>query len=47
MELHGIIEKNRRNHDLTQGRGNYSMTFDHYEEVPKKIAEEIQAKKNG
>ena len=31
----------------TQGRGNYSMTFDHYEEVPKKIAEEIQAKKNG
>jgi hypothetical protein len=23
------------------------MTFDHYEEVPKKIAEEIQAKKNG
>lgn len=31
----------------TQGRGNYTMTFDHYEEVPKKIAEEIQAKKNG
>ena len=31
----------------TQGRGTYSMTFDHYEEVPKKIAEEIQAKKNG
>ena len=31
----------------TQGRGNYSMTVDHYEEVPKKIAEEIQAKKNG
>ncbi len=31
----------------TQGRGNYSMTFDHYEEVPKKLAEEIQAKKNG
>ena len=29
----------------TQGRGNYSMTFDHYEEVPKKIAEEIQARK--
>lgn len=31
----------------TQGRGNYTMTFDHYEEVPNKIAEEIRAKKNG
>ena len=31
----------------TQGRGTFTMTFDHYEEVPKKIAEEIQAKKNG
>ncbi|MCS1352531.1 elongation factor G [Mechercharimyces sp. CAU 1602] len=27
----------------TQGRGNYSMQFDHYEEVPKSIAEEIIA----
>lgn len=27
----------------TQGRGNYTMTFDHYEEVPKAIAEEITA----
>jgi elongation factor G len=25
----------------TQGRGNYSMVFDHYEEVPKSIQEEI------
>ena len=25
----------------TQGRGTYSMVFDHYEEVPKKIQEEI------
>jgi elongation factor G len=25
----------------TQGRGNYSMEFDHYEEVPKSIAEEV------
>ncbi|AAO37058.1 protein translation elongation factor G [Clostridium tetani E88] len=25
----------------TQGRGNYSMEFDHYEEVPKSIQEEI------
>ena len=30
----------------TQGRGNFSMEFDHYEEVPKNIAEEI-IKKNG
>ncbi len=26
---------------MTQGRGNYTMEFDHYEEVPKNIAEEI------
>jgi len=25
----------------TQGRGNYSMTFDHYEEVPKNVAEKV------
>ena len=31
----------------TQGRGNYSMTFDHYEEVPKAIAEEITAQRTG
>ena len=30
----------------TQGRGNFSMEFDHYEEVPKNIAEEI-IKKSG
>ena len=29
----------------TQGRGNYSMEFDHYEEVPKSIAEEVANKK--
>ncbi len=28
----------------TQGRGNYSMQFDHYEEVPKNIAEKITGK---
>ncbi|HFI0463457.1 TPA: elongation factor G [Streptococcus suis] len=28
----------------TQGRGTFSMTFDHYEDVPKSIAEEIIAK---
>lgn len=31
----------------TQGRGNYSMEFDHYEEVPKNIAEAISAKRKG
>lgn len=30
----------------TQGRGNYSMEFDHYEEVPKNIAETIIAKES-
>ncbi|MBS4762153.1 elongation factor G [Carnobacteriaceae bacterium zg-ZUI252] len=30
----------------TQGRGTFSMTFDHYEDVPKSIMEEI-IKKNG
>jgi len=30
----------------TQGRGNYTMELDHYEEVPKSIADEI-IKKNG
>ena len=30
----------------TQGRGTFSMTFDHYEDVPKSVAEEI-IKKNG
>ncbi|WP_088810693.1 MULTISPECIES: elongation factor G [Listeria] len=30
----------------TQGRGTYTMQFDHYEEVPKSIAEDI-IKKNG
>ncbi|KYZ77688.1 elongation factor G [Anaerosporomusa subterranea] len=31
----------------TQGRGNYSMEFDHYEEVPKSIADTIIAKMKG
>ncbi len=31
----------------TQGRGNYSMEVDHYEEVPKNIAETIIAKNKG
>ncbi len=31
----------------TQGRGTYSMHFDHYEEVPKSISEEIIKKQTG
>ncbi len=31
----------------TQGRGNYSMEFDHYEEVPRGISEAIVAKLKG
>lgn len=30
---------------MTQGRASYSMEFDHYEEVPGNIAEEIKAKR--
>ena len=29
---------------LTQGRANYSMQFDHYEQVPFNVAEEVKAK---
>ncbi len=42
-EMFGYVTSLRSN---TQGRGNYTMTFDHYEEVPRNIAEEI-IKKNG
>ncbi len=31
----------------TQGRGNYSMEFDHYEDVPRNISEAIVAKVKG
>ena len=31
----------------TQGRATYSMTFDHYDQVPKALSEEIIAKVNG
>jgi elongation factor G len=31
----------------TQGRGTYSMVFDHYAEVPNNVSEEIIAKRNG
>ena len=42
-EMFGYVTSLRSN---TQGRGNYTMTFDHYEEVPRNIAEEV-IKKNG
>ncbi len=42
-EMFGYVTSLRSN---TQGRGNYTMEFDHYEEVPKNISEEI-IKKNG
>ena len=31
---------------MTQGRGIYSMEFDHYQEVPKNIQDEIVKKRN-
>jgi len=42
-EMFGYMTVLRSN---TQGRGTYQMIFDHYEEVPKSISEEI-IKKNG
>ena len=29
---------------MSQGRASYSMTFDHYEDVPRAIADEVIAK---
>ena len=42
-EMFGYATSLRSN---TQGRGNFVMVFDHYEEVPRNIAEEV-IKKNG
>ena len=42
-EMFGYATSLRSN---SQGRGNFVMTFDHYEEVPRNIAEDI-IKKNG
>ena len=41
-EMFGYATTLRSN---SQGRGNFTMVLDHYEEVPKSIAEEI-IKKN-
>lgn len=43
-EMFGYATALRSN---TQGRGTYTMFFDHYEEVPKSISEEIIAKSAG
>jgi elongation factor G len=31
---------------MTQGRGTYSMVFDHYSEVPRNVADEIIKKRS-
>jgi len=43
-EMFGYATSLRSN---TQGRGTFSMVFDHYEEVPKNIADEIIKKNKG
>lgn len=43
-EMFGYATALRSN---TQGRGTYSMHFDHYEEVPKSVSEEIIKKNKG
>ncbi|KFM99318.1 elongation factor G [Bacillus clarus] len=43
-EMFGYATSLRSN---TQGRGTFSMTFDHYEEVPKSVSEEIIKKNKG
>ena len=43
-EMFGYATSLRSN---TQGRGTFSMVFDHYEEVPKNISEEIIKKNSG
>ena len=43
-EMFGYATSLRSN---TQGRGNYTMQFSHYDPAPKSIAEEIIKKRNG
>src|SRR5699024_9850526 len=43
-EMFGYATSLRSN---TQGRGTFSMVFDHYEEVPKSIAEEVIKQNKG
>ena len=42
-EMFGYATALRSN---TQGRGNYTLQFDHYEECPKYVAEEVIKKRN-
>jgi elongation factor G len=43
-EMFGYVNDLR---SMTSGRASYSMQFDHYEETPKSVAEEIKAKSSG
>jgi len=43
-EMFGYVNDLR---SMTSGRASYSMQFDHYEEVPRSISEEIRAKSSG
>ncbi len=43
-EMFGYVNELR---SMTSGRASYSMQFDHYEEVPRSIADEIKAKSSG
>jgi elongation factor G len=43
-EMFGYVSNLR---SRTQGRGVFSMVFDHYEEVPRNIADEIVKKRSG
>jgi elongation factor G len=43
-EMFGYVNDLR---SMTSGRASYTMQFDHYEETPKSIAEEIKAKSSG
>ena len=43
-EMFGYVTTLRSN---TQGRGNFTMTFDHYEEVPKAISQQITEERLG
>jgi elongation factor G len=43
-EMFGYVNELR---SMTSGRASYTMQFDHYEQVPRTIAEEIKAKSSG
>ena len=41
MNMFGYVNQLR---SFTQGRASYTMQFDHYEQVPQAIADEVKAK---